>query len=131
MWAAVLLIWGIIHPDPYAQGWRLVFELAFLGRLVNIADGIAHGFSNLYLFIQSGPQDIILLLTVYPLVVRAYEGSTRKGLLSARSSGYAGRPNAIRALWLLAVPSGLGLSYSSPFGARERSWEASQVISWA
>jgi len=81
VWAAVLLAWGFVHPDPYAQGWRLVLELAFLGRLVNIADGVARGFSKLYLFIQSGPQDIILLLIVYPLVVRAYEGSTRKGII--------------------------------------------------
>ena len=58
-----------------------MLELAFLGRLVNIAHGVANGFSRLYLFIQSGPQDVILLLIVYPLVVRAYEGSTRKGIV--------------------------------------------------
>ena len=83
VWAVTLVTWGVVRPDPYAQGWRLVLELAFLGRLVNIADGAApeHGFSNIYLFIQSGPQDVILLLIVYPLFVRAYKGSGKKGII--------------------------------------------------
>ncbi len=80
-WATTLIIWGILDPAPYAQGWRLVLELAFLGRLVNIADGIASGFSQTYMFVQSGPQDIILLLVVYPLVVAAYRGSDKRGFL--------------------------------------------------
>ena len=75
VWSAVLVVWGIVDPDPYASGWRLVVELAFLGRLVNIADGTAAGFSNVYLLIQSGVQDIVLLLVSYPVVIAAHEGS--------------------------------------------------------
>lgn len=78
-WATTLVVWAILQPDPYAQGWRLVLELAFLGRLVNIADGITNGFSQLYLFVQSAPQDVILLLVVYPWVVRAYRGARTRG----------------------------------------------------
>ncbi len=81
MWAATLVIWGIVQPEPYAQGWRLVAELAFLGRLVNISDGIANGFSHTYLFVQSAPQDVILLLVVYPWVVRAYQGAEKRGVV--------------------------------------------------
>ena len=80
-WATTLVVWGAVRPEPYAQGWRLVVELAFLGRLLNIADGIGSGFSRVYLLIQSGPQDVILLLLVYPLVVNTYEGAERSGLL--------------------------------------------------
>ena len=82
IWSVVLIVWGIVEPDPYAQGWRLVLELAFLGRLLSVADGVANGFSQMYLFAQSGPQDVILLLVAYPLIVSAYEGSERRGLIS-------------------------------------------------
>lgn len=81
VWAVTLIVWAFVQPAPYAQGWRLVAELAFLGRLVNISDGIANGFSHTYLFIQSAPQDVILLLVVYPWVVRAYKGAQKRGVL--------------------------------------------------
>lgn len=81
-WTVTLVTWGVVRPDPYAQGWRLVLELAFLGRLVSIADGVASGFSPTYLLIQSGTQDVVLLLIVYPWAVAAYQGSSRRGLLS-------------------------------------------------
>lgn len=74
-WATVLCAWAIVVPDPCAQGWRLVLELLFLGRAVSIADGVTSGFSNAYLLAQSGPQDIILLLVLYPWIVAAYESS--------------------------------------------------------
>jgi uncharacterized membrane protein len=72
-WAVTITTWGILRPDPYADGWRLVAELAFVGRAVNIADGTQAGFSNLYLWIQSGIQDIAFLLILYPLAVAAFE----------------------------------------------------------
>ena len=79
VWSIVLVGWAIVEPDPYANGWRLVVELAFLGRLVNIADGTAAGFSTVYLLFQSGVQDIILLLIFYPVVIKAHEGSLERG----------------------------------------------------
>lgn len=78
-WATALVVWAFLEPEPNAQGWRLVLELAFLGRLVNVADGIASGFSQTYLLVQSGMQDIILLLIAYPMVVAAYQGSSKTG----------------------------------------------------
>lgn len=80
-WAAVLIIWAVIDPEPYAQGWRLVLELLFLGRAISIADGIASGFSSIYLVFQNGLEDIILLLVLYPWVVAAYEGVSGHRLL--------------------------------------------------
>lgn len=79
VWAGVLVAWAIVEPDPYAGGWRLVLELAFLGRLVSVADGTANGFSNTYLLVQTGLQDVILFLVAYPVVVLAHEGSVRRG----------------------------------------------------
>jgi uncharacterized membrane protein len=79
IWAVILIVWGIAEPDPYASGWRLVVELMFLGRLVSVADGITAGFSNAYLMVQSGAQDIILLLVIYPAVIAAHEGSLERG----------------------------------------------------
>ncbi len=81
VWASVLVTWGIIQPEPYAQGWRLVLELAFLGHVVNAADGISSGFSNGYLLFQCGLQDIILVLCVFPWVVRAYQGIHARGFV--------------------------------------------------
>jgi uncharacterized membrane protein len=81
VWATVLVVWAVIKPEPYAQGWRLVLELLFLGRAVSIADGIASGFSSLYLMFQNGLEDIILLLILYPWVVSAYEGVSGHRLL--------------------------------------------------
>lgn len=74
LWSTTLVAIAIIRPDPYAQGWRLVLELLFLGRAVSIADGIASGFGRVYLLFQNGLEDVILLLLVYPWVVAAYEG---------------------------------------------------------
>lgn len=84
-WSAALIGWAIIEPDPYAQGWRLVVELAFVGRLVNISDGIASGFSRPYLLLQSGLQDIILLLVLYPPMVAVCEGAGRGRGMIGRS----------------------------------------------
>ena len=81
VWVSVLIIWAVVQPVPYAQGWRLVVELLFVGRLVNIADGMANGFSRIYLFIQSAPQDLILLLIFYPLIIRAYHGAVQRKLI--------------------------------------------------
>jgi uncharacterized membrane protein len=81
VWTAVLVVWALIDPEPYAQGWRLVLELLFLGRAVSIADGIASGFGSVYLMIQNGLEDIILLLILYPWVVAAYEGVSGHRLL--------------------------------------------------
>lgn len=83
-WVAVLVTWGVLRPEPYAHGWRLVVELAFLGRLVNVADGIAQGFSKSYLLIQSGFQDILLLLVAYPPLVAICEGSARNTFVGRR-----------------------------------------------
>ena len=80
-WAAVLVVWAILDSEPYAHGWRLVLELLFLGRAVSIADGIASGFSSIYLMFQNGLEDIILLLVLYPWVVAAYEGVSGHRLL--------------------------------------------------
>ena len=73
-WSVTLVAIAIIQPDPYAQGWRLVLELLFLGRAVSIADGIASGFGRVYLLFQNGLEDVVLLLLIYPWVVAAYEG---------------------------------------------------------
>jgi uncharacterized membrane protein len=81
VWAGVLVVWALIRPDPYAQGWRLVLELLFLGRAVSIADGVASGFSNIYLLFQNGLEDVVLLLVFYPWVVAAYEGVSEHQLL--------------------------------------------------
>jgi uncharacterized membrane protein len=81
VWAATLLTWAVIQPEPYAQGWRLVAELALLGHVLNVADGTSSGFSREYLLIQSGLQDIILVLVAYPWVVRAYQGMKTRGLI--------------------------------------------------
>ena len=81
VWATVLIVWAVIDPEPYAQGWRLVLELLFLGRAVSIADGIASGFGSVYLMFQNGLEDIILLLILYPWVVSAYEGVSGHRLL--------------------------------------------------
>ena len=83
-WAVTITTWGILKPDPYAAGWRLVAELAFVGRAVNIADGTQAGFSNLYLWIQSGIQDIAFLLILYPLVVAAFEHGMEGTFLGRR-----------------------------------------------
>ena len=73
-WATILITCAAIVPDPYAQGWRVVLELAFAGRLVSIADGVALGFSKLYIFVQCAPQDMVLVLVAFPWIVAALEG---------------------------------------------------------
>jgi len=83
-WAGLLVVWAIVQPDPYVRGWRLVLELMFLGRAVSIADGISSEFSAVYLLIQNGLEDIVLLLIVYPWVVHAYEQELRSNFIGKR-----------------------------------------------
>ncbi len=97
-WAAVLVVWGLARPEPYANGWRLVLELLFLGRAVSIADGIANGFGSVYLLFQNGLEDIVLLLVLYPWVVTAYEGVAEHPLLDKTVEGVRRAAEANRRL---------------------------------
>ena len=69
--------------------WRLVLELLFVGRAVSIADGIASGFGDLYLLVQNGLEDIILLLVLYPWIVAACEQGLKDN--AASLGGFIGR----------------------------------------
>lgn len=84
IWATTLVTWGFVTPTPYADGWRLVLELMFVGRAVSIADGITTGFSSLYLLIQNGLEDIILLLVLYPWIVTAFEKGLKENWVGRR-----------------------------------------------
>lgn len=74
-WLTFVLYMAWRYPEPYAQAWRLVLELAFLGIAVNIADGTSIGCHPAYLAVQCGLQDIILVLIAYPWIVRGYESA--------------------------------------------------------
>lgn len=109
VWATVLVFWAVVQPDPYVYGWRLVLELLFLGRAVSIADGIASGFSSIYLMVQNGLEDVILLLVLYPWVVAAYEGFSSHRLLkgtiervrrTAEANRRAVEPWGVIGLWI-------------------------------
>lgn len=76
-WALVLITWAVLWPDPYRMGWRPVVELLVVGRTVCAYNGIHLGFSNLYLFLQGGLQDIGMFLLIFPLFVRFYEKVAR------------------------------------------------------
>lgn len=77
VWAAGLVAWAVIEPEPYRKGWILVLEMAFIGgRAVNVAHGISDGFSATYLLFQCGLQDIVYTCIVYPWIVRAYRGAS-------------------------------------------------------
>ena len=106
-WATTLIIIGIIEPEPYARGWRLVLELAFLGHVLNIADGISSGFSREYLLLQCGLQDIILVLVGYPWVVRAYHGIQARGIVGKTIDNF--RLNAERHHKIVEPFGALGL----------------------
>lgn len=81
VWLIGIVSWAVVEPNPYADGWRLVLELAVAGgRAVNIADGVANDFSAAYLLFQCGLQDVALTLVVYPWIVRAYLGIKRFGV---------------------------------------------------
>ena len=57
-WAPILVAYGLLWPEPYARGWWLVLELFAVGRTVCAYEGVRLGFSELYLLIQGGAQDI-------------------------------------------------------------------------
>lgn len=108
-WAIILVIIGFWKPDPYADGWILVVQLMFLGRLVSNATGVQLGFSDDYLLFQSIVQDTWLTLIFMPLLINAYYGTTRaRGLgrivAATRKSAEANRavvePFGIVGLWL-------------------------------
>ena len=72
-WALTLILWAVLWPEPYAGGWWLVFQLFAVGRTVCAYEGVRLGYSNFYLFLQGGTQDIAGFLLVFPLFVRFYE----------------------------------------------------------
>jgi len=73
VWVLTLVIWGILWPDPYSKAWWLVVQLFAVGRTVCAYEGVRLGFSNFFLFMQGGTQDIAMFMLVFPLFVRFYE----------------------------------------------------------
>lgn len=72
LWAIALITWAILWPEPYRKGWWLVLELIFVGRTVCAYEGVRLGFSNWYIFVQGGLQDIGMFLVVFPYFARFY-----------------------------------------------------------
>ncbi|MCF6286794.1 MAG: small multi-drug export protein, partial [Candidatus Hydrogenedentes bacterium] len=77
VWAITLVSYGLLWPEPYAHGWWLVLELLAVGRTVCAYEGIRLGFSNLYILIQGGAQDIGICLIIFPWIARFYERVAR------------------------------------------------------
>ena len=72
VWIAVLVVLGIMWPDPYAGAWQLVLGQIVGGRAFSISHGLNSGFSRIFLLAQCSMQDIIILLLLYPLIVAGY-----------------------------------------------------------
>ncbi len=81
VWAVFLLTWGFLWPEPYAHGWWLVLELFAVGRTVCAYEGVRLGFSNFYLLVQGGAQDIGIFFLVFPWIVRFYARVSHVGLV--------------------------------------------------
>ncbi len=108
VWAGGLIAWAVAYPDPYASAWRLVLELAFVGgRAVNIADGVASGFSRTFLLFQCGLQDVVYTLIIYPWIVRVYHGVSRVGFVGRVIESL--RESAERNSRIIEPLGGLGL----------------------
>jgi len=71
--AVIQIAYGVLWPEPYARGWRLVLELIFVGQTICAYEGVRMGFSHIYVFLQGGLQDIGVALIVFPWLVRFYE----------------------------------------------------------
>ena len=77
IWALYLVAYGVAWPEPYSKGGWLVIELFAIGRAVCAYEGVRMGFSDFYLFVQGGAQDIGFCLVVFPWVARFYERVAR------------------------------------------------------
>lgn len=72
LWTTILVIWGMLVPEPYARGYWLVFDNFFIGRAVCMYEGVRMNFGRIYLLIQGGGQDIGMTLITFPWIVRFY-----------------------------------------------------------
>ena len=72
VWVAVLIVLGVLWPDPYANVWQLVLKQIAGGRAFSVGAGLEQGFSKVFLLFQCSLQDIIVLLLLYPLLVAGY-----------------------------------------------------------
>lgn len=63
---------GAVWPEPYANVWQLVLAHIVGGRALNVLRGLDLGFHPLFIFIQCGLEDIIILLLFYPFLVAGY-----------------------------------------------------------
>ena len=72
IWIAVLVVIGIVWPEPYAGAWQLILYQMVGGRAASISHGLSQNFSSLFLLLQCSLQDIIILLLLYPLIVAGY-----------------------------------------------------------
>ena len=72
VWVTVLIVLGVLWPDPYADAWQLVLKQMAGGRAVSVGAGLDGGFSRIFLLFQCSMQDIIVLLLLYPLLVAGY-----------------------------------------------------------
>ncbi len=72
IWVAVLIAFGVVWPEPYANAWQLVLQQMLGGRALSISAGLKGGFHWAFLLVQCSLQDIIILLLLYPLLVAGY-----------------------------------------------------------
>ncbi len=72
VWVAVLVVLGVVWPEPYAGTWQLVLRQIALGRAGSISIGLEQEFSKVFLLLQCSLQDVIILLLLYPLLVASY-----------------------------------------------------------
>jgi len=76
-WALTLITYAVLWPEPYRDGWWLVFQLLAVGRTVCAYEGVRLGFSAPYLVLQGSTQDIAMFLLIFPIFVRFYERVAR------------------------------------------------------
>lgn len=77
VWAATLLVWGIVSPEPHALGWWLALDNLLAGRGVCLYEGIRLGFGRLYLVLQCGGQDLAMTLITVPWIIRFHHHVSR------------------------------------------------------
>ena len=107
-WIGVLVVLGILQPQPYADAWQLVLRQIVGGRAASISYGLEAGFSKGFLLLQCSLHDIIVLLLLYPLLVAGYRkvvemrfiGSAVAGI-RAQAHRYKGKVEAYGAIGLV------------------------------
>jgi uncharacterized membrane protein len=77
VWLTVVMVLSLVWPNPYVGTWLILVQQLLGGRALGIATGISLEFPKAFLIAHVTLTDLILVMILYPLLIRGARHATR------------------------------------------------------